>query len=272
MKGEQQGWIAGNLVQTQSPSHAAAGASSAQPTPTRTARPTNTRTAIPTARPTNTRTVAKIEPGPNKVTSPPESLSLSHIYKKYLSAQGAHIVAPNKVSNRAMLRARDILFDMVSTRPDLLAAMTRKGLWIIIYDDSTSLQRLPEFVLWPLASQRTGGFKLDSSGYTIAAPEAKLRCSPTLIHEIAHAIDYAERSLNRQFSIRLDRAYRNAMAAGLWKGKYAATDKHEYWAVAVQTWFRPRASDINLSRYDPEATTLVKSVFGNAKVPAPFCF
>ena len=189
-----------------------------------------------------------------------------------MKADGVHILALADVSDKAMIQARDILFGMVSTRPDLFAAMTGTGLRIIIYNHrTTSLPQLPEFKEWPLASQRTGGFAKDSSGYTIAAPEIDIQCSPILIHEIAHAIDYVAQSLDSQFSARRDVAYQNAMAAGLWTGEYAATDKFEYWAVAVEHWFRPRAFTVKISSYDPEAAKLVKSVFVNAQLPNASC-
>jgi hypothetical protein len=39
------------------------------------------------------------------------------------------------------------------------------------------------------------------------------------------------------FDPRLKAAYDSAMKAGLWRGKYAGTNHHEYWAEGVQSWF-----------------------------------
>ena len=33
------------------------------------------------------------------------------------------------------------------------------------------------------------------------------------------------------------KTYDSAMLAGLWKGKYASVNHHEYWAEGVQSWF-----------------------------------
>ncbi|MCY3898727.1 MAG: hypothetical protein OXF86_09165 [Caldilineaceae bacterium] len=243
VRGNQRGWIAGNLVTISS-------AGTASVTPTRI----TTSAVTPTPR------------SPN--TPPPPSLGLAPIYTKYLQARGAHIVALADVNDRALLQARDILFGMTSTRPELFSAMTRTGLRIIIFNHRTTpLQELPEFKDWPLAAIYTGGFAKDASGYTIAAPEYQLKCTPILVHEIAHAIDYELQPHAPWFSEKRDSAYQNAMADGLWSGEYAATNKHEYWAVAVERHFRRQVDEATLSQKDPELAELVFSVFGDAKIP-----
>lgn len=241
VNGNLRGWIAGNLVTISS-------AGSATATPTRTVAP-----------PQSTQPL---------ITAPPASLGFPPIYTKYLSANGAHIAAPANVSDRALLQARDILFGMTSTRPDLFSAMTRTGLRIIIFNHRTTpLHKLPEFKDWPLAVEKAGGFAKDASGYTVAAPEYRLQCTPILVHEIAHAIDDAIQAHAPWFTEKRDSAYQNAMAAGLWRGEYAATDKHEYWAVAVERHFRRQSGEAALSQKDPEIAKLVISVFGDAQIP-----
>ena len=39
------------------------------------------------------------------------------------------------------------------------------------------------------------------------------------------------------FDARLEATYRAAMEAGLWKGKYAGVNHHEYFAEGAQSWF-----------------------------------
>ena len=95
-----------------------------------------------------------------------------------------------------------------------------------------------------------------------------------LIHEFAHAIhQMALVYLDKTFDQRLRTAYRAAIKKGLWKGKYAATNKNEYWAEGVQSWFdtnRPPDHDHNhvdtrkeLKAYDPGLARLVAEVFGD---------
>ncbi|MDE0071872.1 MAG: hypothetical protein OXO48_19325 [Caldilineaceae bacterium] len=106
------------------------------------------------------------------ITHPPGSPGVSPICQKHMNATDARILALSDVSDEAMIQARDNPYGMVSTRPELLAAITGTGLRIFIFDDrTTSLPNLPEFKEWSLAEHRTGGFVVDGSGYTIAAPD-----------------------------------------------------------------------------------------------------
>ena len=69
------------------------------------------------------------------------------------------------------------------------------------------------------------------------------------------------------------------MAKGLWAKKYAATNRHEYWAEAVQSWFgtnREPDHDHNhvntreeLIEYDPAIAELCAEVFGDERVGLP---
>ena len=66
------------------------------------------------------------------------------------------------------------------------------------------------------------------------------------------------------------------MAAGLWKGKYASVNHHEYFAEGVQSWFdnnRPPDHDHNhvdtraeLIEYDPGLAALCREVFGDTEL------
>ena len=66
------------------------------------------------------------------------------------------------------------------------------------------------------------------------------------------------------------------MEEGLWKGKYASVNHHEYFAEGVQSWFdnnRPPDHDHNhvdtraeLIEYDPRLAELCREVFGDTKL------
>ena len=49
--------------------------------------------------------------------------------------------------------------------------------------------------------------------------------------------------------------------------RIAATDKAEYWAVAVERHFRPQAGEVLLPKKDPALAKLIVSVFGDAQIP-----
>jgi hypothetical protein len=62
------------------------------------------------------------------------------------------------------------------------------------------------------------------------------------------------------------------MEAGLWAGKYASTNHHEYFAEGVQSWFDDNREDdhdhnhvntrAELLEYDPGLAGLCREVFG----------
>jgi hypothetical protein len=75
------------------------------------------------------------------------------------------------------------------------------------------------------------------------------------------------------FDPRLKQTYDLAMQAGLWKGKYASVNHHEYFAEGVQSWFdnnRENDHDHNhvntraeLLAYDPGLAALCREVFAD---------
>ena len=78
------------------------------------------------------------------------------------------------------------------------------------------------------------------------------------------------------FDSRLEAAYDAAMEAGLWKGKYAGVNHHEYFAEGVQSWFddnRENDHDHNhvdtreeLLEYDPGLARICREVFGDTEL------
>jgi hypothetical protein len=66
------------------------------------------------------------------------------------------------------------------------------------------------------------------------------------------------------------------MAKGLWKGKYASVNHHEYFAEGVQSWFdnnRPPDHDHNhvdtrkeLIEYDPDLAEMCREVFRDTEI------
>ena len=72
------------------------------------------------------------------------------------------------------------------------------------------------------------------------------------------------------FDSKLQRAFESAANNGLWKGTYAETNRDEYWAEGVQSWFDDnRENDAlhnhvntraELKAYDPQLATLCEQV------------
>ena len=94
------------------------------------------------------------------------------------------------------------------------------------------------------------------------------------LHEFAHAIHSTGlNKIDPSFDERLKTAFSAAKDRGLWKNTYAATNRHEYWAEGVQSWFDDNAppdalhNDVRtrdkLKDYDPGLSALCKEVFGD---------
>jgi hypothetical protein len=82
--------------------------------------------------------------------------------------------------------------------------------------------------------------------------------------------------VDTSFDHRVKSAFDAAMKAGLWKGKYASVNHHEYFAEGVQSWFdnnRENDHDHNhvntraeLLDYDPGLAALCHEVFGDTEL------
>ena len=259
----------------------------ATPTPTPTATPTPVPTATPTPTPTATPT-----PVPTATPTPtPADLGLNSFYEKYLDAAGLPIVSSSEVPNDALLRARDIIDDMLKNRPDLRSTIAGLGVRVAVMAESSVLTDLPEF--WDLNKTywdkrtRGGGVGPTFTRPVIAIAEENLLCYETdifpfediFVHEFAHAVFNmgVEQQLGgASFRARLETAYEDALGTGLWKYTYAGENPDEYWAEGVQSWFGlndppgPIHNEIDtraeLEAYDPALAGIILEVFGDATV------
>ncbi len=222
------------------------------------------------------------------VTAPPASLKANPFYKKYCDASGYPILASGTVNDYALKEAAFLIDQMLAHRPDVRKAMVASGsaFLVIAYNEFTT--DLPEFAhfkpkdYWDARARGTGGSKTDPY---CTCGEENLLCYPgdpyekenILIHEFAHNIHLRGMvNVDPTFDDRLKATYDKAMAAGLWAGKYAATNHHEYFAEGVQSWFnnnRPPDHDHNhvdtreeLYEYDPGLAAMCLEVFGDTKL------
>ena len=213
---------------------------------------------------------------------PPAHLNADPYYQKYVDAGGIPILAPESVSDEELRRTQATLFGMVADRPDLLDLLASQNTRILIYDrDKGGLAQLPEFADYS-GSNVSGLFGETSYGGAVAAPAmTTYHCNEILIHEIAHALDYAIRiqdwEANREpgFKQARNQTYLSAMNAGLWAGRYESTVSQEYWAEMVVHWLRPDLFRTqfglhDLSEYDSKAARLIEQYLGNPTLP-DFC-
>lgn len=220
-------------------------------------------------------------------------------YTQVVHAHGFPIVASAKVNPYALKEAAYLVDLMLANRPDVREAMIKSGarMCVMAHDEFTT--DLPEFA-W-LGRQKMAGFESvsgrdfwDARARGLGGSETDAYCSVAeenllglagdpyekeciLIHEFAHNIHLRGlANVDPTFDARLKTAYDAAMKAGLWKGKYAATNHHEYFAEGVQSWFdnnRVNDHDHNhvatralLVEYDPGLAAMCREVFGDTSI------
>ena len=224
----------------------------------------------------------------SQVKPPPAELKVPAFYTKYLEADGYPIVASEKVNDYALKEAAYLVNLMLAKRPDVRAAMIKSGsrLCIIAHNEFTT--DLPEWAkmtpkdYWDARARGMGGSADDplcSCGEEnlLAFPGDPYAAENILIHEFAHNIHLRGMvNVDPTFDPRVQAAYDSAMKAGLWRGKYASVNHHEYFAEGVQSWFdnnRVNDHDHNhvhlrsqLLEYDPGLASLCREVFGDTEL------
>ena len=217
----------------------------------------------------------------------PAELKAPDFYSKYVDAGGYAVLASDRVSDFAVKEAAFLIHTMLRERPDVKQAMTEGGSRMVILAHNEYTTDLPEFAhlepkeWWNARARGTGGSQTDP--YCSSAEENLLgyegdpySTECILIHELAHNIHLRGMvRIDPTFDDRVKKAYDAAQAAGLWKGAYASTNHHEYFAEGVQSWFnnnRQPDHDHNhvdtraeLLEYDPGLAALCREVFGETQ-------
>lgn len=213
-----------------------------------------------------------------------EKFSLAPHYQKAIVLEGFPVVASPEVSDAALAEAAHVIGKMLKNRPDVLRKLAENKIRLGIMATNERTSDLPEHSdLFPTEfwDRRARGLGATRERPAVSCGEENLLNNPgdpystesIMVHEFAHAIHLmAVNDLDPTFDARLEEVYRNAMARGLWKGKYAADNSREYFAEAVQSWFDTnRENDAlhnhvntreELIAYDPAVAQLVAEVFG----------
>ncbi|WP_419930171.1 hypothetical protein [Candidatus Poriferisocius sp.] len=226
---------------------------------------------------------------------PPAELGFDPFYQKYLDASGIPIVTAASVPDRALYTTRDLIFEVLANRPDLIEALAKSGMHVTMMAEGTVITEIPEFSNlnedfpdrdWNVTT-KGGGLGPTTSLPLMTAAVENVLClehdvfphDDVMIHEIGHAVlnmAIEAQMGDTEFRSRVRAAYENALAAGLWKHTYAATDENEYWAEGTVGWFdlngppNPTHNNINtraeLIDYDPALAALLHEVYGDATV------
>src|ERR1700722_16379726 len=227
------------------------------------------------------RAVAQPEPRKEaavKVTVIPEEVIKkfkldTDFYKKHVDYKGFSIMSSAKVSDEGLLEARYLINKLLGERADILKAMIKHGCRLMVIAPMEMTTDVPEQrhmkndpkTNWDTRARGLGG-KLSSCGEEnlLNLQGDRYRLENILIHEFNHAIhQQGLRVVDPTFNARLKKAYDNAIAKGLWKGTYVASNPAEYWAEGAQAYFdcmRPQFganTREKLEKYDGELFQLV---------------
>lgn len=219
-------------------------------------------------------------------------------YTQRIEANGFPIVASAKVNPYALKEAAYIVDTMLAERSDVREAMIKSGsrLCILAWNEFTTQQPewqwlgretlagFPGIAATDFYDARARGMGGSRTDPFCSCGEENLLCYPgdpystenILIHELAHNIHLRGMvNVDATFDQRVQVAYDQAMSVGLWKGKYASVNHHEYFAEGVQSWFgnnRENDHDHNhvntreeLTQYDPRLAALCREVFGDTE-------
>jgi hypothetical protein len=223
------------------------------------------------------------------VTEPPEAFFAKvrerrrdlarRFYRKYIDVHGIPVAASAEVADEALQRAQFIVSHLLAGRPDVVAAMVKHGTRLIIIGKDQVYTDMPEYSDSPnplYLNERvrgTGGFDITSFGEEnlLNLPLDRYDDESIVVHEFCHTIDAALASIDPTWSKRLGDTYRSAIAKGLWKNTYTASNRAEYWAEICQSYFDcNRVNNWNhgpigtrelLKQYDPDGYELVRDTF-----------
>ena len=237
------------------------------------------------------------EPPLPALRPPPGWLRFNPFYQKYLDAFGIPIVSSAAVPDRAHYKAKALLGEVLANRPDLLHALAQTRTQVTIMAEDEVITDIPEYTgLYLISPGRDwdvitegGGVGPNRAIPVLVVAVENLICldsdraphADVFIHEIGHAVltmAIEFKLKDTEFRRRVESAYESALAAGLWRHTYAATNPDEYWAEGTTAWFDlnsppdPLRNNINtraeLVEYDPALAELLEQVYGDASAPS----
>ena len=223
-----------------------------------------------------------------RVVSPPsketiEKFELDPFYSKCLLVNEMPILASEHVRDESLVEAEYLIRSMIGHRPDILIAMANNKTRLAIMSPREFTTDIPEHSdLEPKGywDKRARGLGATKHRPAVSCGEENLLCLPgdpystenILVHEFAHAIhEMGLVDVDPKFDTRLEKIYKSAMDNGLYKDTYAATNRMEYWAESVQSWFYTNRENDNqhnyvntreeLKEYDPKMAELIQEIF-----------
>jgi hypothetical protein len=223
------------------------------------------------------------------VSAPPEAFfekfpdrdraAARRFYKKHLDVKGLSVAAAAEVADEALQRTAFLVTRLLAGRPDILKTMADHGTRLIIIGKDQVYTDMPEYrnrrdaVFLNERVRGTDGLDVTSFGEEnlLNLPLDRYDDESIAVHEFCHTIDAALSRMDPRWRQRLRETYRAALAQGLWRNTYAATNQAEYWAEICQSYFDcnrvnnwnhgPIGTREQLKQYDPKGYELVRDTF-----------
>src|ERR1700732_2910285 len=182
------------------------------------------------------------QPDPPAVIAPPAAFfekireadrdAARKFYKKYIDVKGMAVVASAEVADEALQRTYFLVTHLLAARPDILDTMAKNGTRLIVigkdqvYTDMPEYRNHPNPVYQNERVRGTGGIGVTSFGEENLLNLAIDRYDDESIavHEFCHTIDAALTRIDPAWRERLVQTYRGAIAKGLWKNAYTASN------------------------------------------------
>ena len=216
------------------------------------------------------------------------------------------MIASAKVQPRALAAARSIASEMLAHRHDLAAVLVQRGYRIAVMAQDEALLDLPEMRSWTKPARSDprltrceikhydarigrltdrqywdarargigGRHMVAAEEDLLGLPLNRYHGETIFVHEFSHQILDAIRESDRPLYARLEAAYANARATGLWRDEYTMTTIDEYWAEGSQFWFDSNRLQVfdgrrilnhsDLAAYDPALYAVLAAVYGES--------
>jgi hypothetical protein len=213
-----------------------------------------------------------------EMVDPRDRDAARQFYKKYIDVKGMPVVAAAEVSDLGLQRTYDIVTHLLAGRPDVIQAMVKNKMYLIVIGKDQRYTDMPEYrnARNPdYLNERVRGTGGRPSSFgeenVISYPIDRYDDESIGVHEFCHTIDGALRSIDPTWSDRKNKTYRDAVSQGLWKNTYTGSNAGEYWAEICQSYFDnnrvnnwnhgPIGTREQLKAYDPEGYELVRTAF-----------
>ncbi|MBI4604661.1 MAG: hypothetical protein HY721_22085 [Planctomycetes bacterium] len=199
-------------------------------------------------------------------------------YAKHLEVKGLPVAASAEVADLALERTRSIVSHLLAGRPDVVEALVKDRMYLIIIGKDQVYTDMPEYRNHPDPAFQNERVRGTGGRPTSFGEENLLSLSldryddeSIAVHEFCHTIDGALRSIDPAWRERKAAVFESARKKGLYRDAYAGSNAGEYWAEICQSYFDsnrvnnwnhgPIGTREQLKAYDPEGYELARSTF-----------